>query len=155
MSERGFFAVGVVRGKSPCNVGTLLRSAEAFGAAFVFTVGARYSPERTDTTQMWRRTPCFHFTDIEALLAGLPLDTDLVAVELLEGAKLLQHFRHPERAAYLLGAEDHGLSAADLARCTRRVQVDSSRCLNVAVAGSIVMWHRSVSRQRAMMEVAS
>lgn len=40
MTKRGFFGVGVWYSKFECNVGTLLRSAHAFGADFVFTAGS-------------------------------------------------------------------------------------------------------------------
>ena len=49
---------------------------------------------------------------------------------------------HPERAAYLLGAEDHGLSPAVLAMCHRIVVLPGRHCLNVAVAGSLILYDR-------------
>ena len=42
----------------------------------------------------------------------------------------------------LLGAEDHGLSKAALARCQHLVQLPGRASLNVAVAGSIVLYDR-------------
>lgn len=51
---------------------------------------------------------------------------------------------HPLRALYLLGAEDHGLPPEVLARCHEVVQVPSPSpySLNVAVAGSLVLYDR-------------
>ena len=41
---RGFFAIGVESLSKQMNAGNLFRSAHAFGASFVFTIGGIYSP---------------------------------------------------------------------------------------------------------------
>ena len=146
---RGYYAIGVFHAKHDVNIGTLLRSAHAFGAAFIFTVGARFDKQASDTTKVWRHTPVFNFTDIDDLVTHLPSDCPLIGVELAENAVRLTEFEHPARAIYLLGAEDHGLSEDALARCHQVVQIPGpSRCLNVATAGSIVMYDRWTKRVR-------
>lgn len=140
---RGYFGIGVVNGKVSQNVGTLLRSAYAFGAAFVFTTGTRYQRQCSDTSKAWRHMPLFHFPEVSDLLAYLPYDCRLVGIELDARARDLASAIHPERACYLLGAEDHGLEPDVLARCHEIFQVGgAARCLNVSVAGSIVLWDR-------------
>ena len=42
---RGYFAIGAERISKQLNVGNMVRSAHAFGASFVFTIGAEYSGE--------------------------------------------------------------------------------------------------------------
>ena len=37
-----FYGIGIVNTKTEANIGTLWRSAHAFGASFIFTVGRRY-----------------------------------------------------------------------------------------------------------------
>ncbi len=71
-----------------------------------------------------------------------------MGVEIAECAKPLPDFHHPERCIYLLGAEDNGLSAEALRRCHHVVQIPSQRCLNVASAGSIVLYDRIAKRQK-------
>lgn len=140
---RGFFAIGIVHGKKGHNTGSLLRSAHALGAAFVFTVGKRYDKETTDTTRAMRHVPLFHFRTVAELKERMPRDARLIGVEIDPRACPLSRFVHPERAVYLLGAEDRGLNESERAACNVLVQVDASTlCLNVAVAGAIVMWHR-------------
>ena len=140
---RGFFAIGVYHAKKEANIGTLLRSAHNFGAAFVFTVGRRYDRQASDTTKAWRHMPLFHFESIEDMMAHVPYDTQVVGVEQDPRAILLPAFHHPERAVYLLGAEDYGLPPAALEAAHRLVEVpESARCLNVSVAGSIVIYDR-------------
>lgn len=139
---RGYFEVGIYHGKSEVNIGTLLRSAYQLGAAGVFTVGRRYKRQSSDTYKAWRHIPLRHFADIGALVEALPYSCPLVGVEM--GGEPLEDFAHPERAAYLLGAEDHGLPEEALAECHSVVRLNASRVpsYNVAVAGSLVMYHR-------------
>ncbi len=140
---RGHFGIGVYHTKTPENIGTLMRSAYAFGAAYVFTVGRRYRREASDTTKTWRHIPLYHYGSIEDLKSHLPFCTRLVAVELIDGAISLPAYAHPQQACYLLGAEDHGLNDESLALCHDVIQVPgATRCLNVATAGSIVLYDR-------------
>lgn len=143
--SRGFFAIGVFHSKSKENLGTLWRSAAAFGANFLFTVGRRYTHQPTDVGHCTRHIPLFHFQDIDCLKEHVPLGCYLIGVELSEQSIQLPRYSHPERACYLLGAEDHGLNAESLSRCFQVVQIPhAEKCLNVATAGSIVLYDRAV-----------
>jgi tRNA G18 (ribose-2'-O)-methylase SpoU len=51
-------------------------------------------------------------------------------------------FRHPDRAVYLLGNEQIGLSKRVLSQCHSLISLPGHFSLNVAVAGSIVMYDR-------------
>lgn len=146
--SRGYFGIGIYHGKTEHNIGTLWRSAHLFGAAFVFTVGRRYQQQATDTPKTPRHTPLFHFDTVDDLHAHLPHGCPLVGVELDPRAVMLTDFAHPERACYLLGAEDHGLPISVLDRCHQVVQVETLRpqSLNVAVAGSLLLHSRHTSR---------
>jgi tRNA (guanosine-2'-O-)-methyltransferase len=141
------YGIGVVNTKTPANIGTLWRSAHAFGASFLFTVGRRYRRQASDTTKAWSSLPLFDFESIDDLKRHLPYDSQLIGVELDPRAVLLPAFVHPKHAVYLLGAEDHGLSEPDRAACHRLVVIPgAARCLNVASAGSIVMYDRIARR---------
>lgn len=139
---RGFCGIGIQHGKAPVNIGTLWRSAAILGADFIFTVGRRYSHQSSDTLKAWRHIPLWHFADLDDL--RVPHDCRLIGVELDDRAKPLHHFTHPERAVYLLGAEDHGLSKEAIARCNSLIKLPGDYSMNVAVAGSIVMHDRAV-----------
>lgn len=80
-----------------------------------------------------------------ALADAMPDGARVVCVELAAAARPLHTFVHPERAVYLLGAEDHGLPAAALERYPL-VSAPSDWSLNVATAGSIVLYDRLVKR---------
>ena len=53
-------------------------------------------------------------------------------------------YKYPEHAIYLLGAKDSGLLQDILGRCDDIIQIPASISLNVAVAGSIVLYDRNV-----------
>lgn len=55
-------------------------------------------------------------------------------------------FKHPERCIYLLGAEDAGLSRKALEMCYLLVQLPGDHCMNVSVAGSIMMYDRLIKQ---------
>jgi tRNA G18 (ribose-2'-O)-methylase SpoU len=144
---RGFFGIGVWHPKHDVNIGTLWRSAACFGAAMLFTVGRRYKRQGADTVNAPRTIPLYHYTDIDDLIRHLPYSVPLVDVELGPDSVSLTEYEHLPAACYLLGAEDHGLSAAVLERCHARVAIPGlTACLNVAVAGSIVMYDRALKR---------
>ncbi|MBC8049672.1 MAG: RNA methyltransferase, partial [Chitinophagales bacterium] len=60
----------------------------------------------------------------------------------------LPSFRHPLQAAYVLGPERGVLSPQVLERCDHVVKIPAAFCVNVAMAGAIVMYDRLVSLGR-------
>lgn len=143
---RGYFAIGAQGISKPMNVGALLRTAHAFGASFVFTVGAATDGVdfgTADTSNVARGVPLYRFPDAAALL--LPEGCRMVGVELLDEAVDLPSFRHPRQAAYLLGPERGSLSADLSARCDFLIRIPTRFAVNLSVAGAIVMYDRLIS----------
>lgn len=141
---RGYYGVAVYHPRTEDNVGTLWRTAMTFDAAFVATIGHRYERQSSDTCKTPQSVPLHHYGSLADLIDHLPHGCPLVGVELDERAVPLETFRHPTRALYLLGAEDHGLPAAVLEHCHHVVQIATPQpwSLNVAVAGALVIAHR-------------
>ena len=147
---KGYFGIGVEGLSKPLNAGNLFRSAQAFGASFLFTVGASYA-ERAgrgggDTSHAPGKVPLYAFPDAGSMV--LPRGCALVGVELLDEAVELPSFRHPARAAYILGPERDSLSGPVLERCAHVVRIPTSFCVNVAMAGAIVMYDRALTHGR-------
>ena len=140
--KRGYFGIGIYHTKTEINVGTLWRSAHNFGASFCFTIGKRYKRQSSDTTKAWRSIPLFHYENFEDFKNHIPFDCPLIAIEQSPTSISITRFEHPERAIYMLGAEDHGIPLEVLLKCQRTVHIDTPMCLNVAVAGSIIMFDR-------------
>lgn len=130
------------------NLGNLMRSAHGFGASFTFTVGATYHAleARADTSKGQWHLPHYNWRGVDEI--ALPQGCKLVGVELIEDAIDLPSFRHPLRAAYILGPEKGSLSPAVLGRCDYVVKIPTSFCVNVAMAGAIVMYDRVKSMAR-------
>jgi tRNA G18 (ribose-2'-O)-methylase SpoU len=142
---RGYFAIGVEGVSKPGNLGNLMRSAHAFGASFAFAVAPALDTREVhlvDTSDAAASVPFYSFPDPNALI--LPHDCRLVGIELLDDAVELPSFRHPLCAAYVLGPERGELSPALVARCHFIVKIPTRFCINVGVAGALVMYDRMV-----------
>lgn len=149
---RGYFGIGIYQPKTIHNMGMLWRSAHNFGAAFIFTIGHRYRMQASDTTKAQRHIPLYEYVSFAELRGSTPKDCLLIGIEQSEQSEPVTKTAHPDRAVYLLGAEDYGLPADILAACHRVMEIPSARCLNVAVAGSIVMYDRLVKGTSAYRE---
>jgi len=149
---RGFYGIGIENVKTPQNIGTLFRSALIYEASFIFTIGKRYEKQHSDTVKSFRHVPLYHYLTLDDLLSHLPFGCRLIGIELDEKAYMLPNFCHPERACYLLGAEDHGLTNQAKEKCHHLIQIPGTPCLNVSVAGSIVMYDRYVKASARKIE---
>ena len=148
---RGYCGIGIIGGKNTHNVGTLWRSAAILGADFIFTAGRRYPQQASDTIKTWKHVPLFEFSDGEDLLNHIPKECIPVGVEIDARARPLERFTHPERACYILGAEDTGIPPTILSRLPLVVQLPGIFCLNVAATGSIVLYDR-IAKQGAVAQ---
>lgn len=139
---RGYFGIGIYMPKTSENIGTLWRSAHNFGASFIFTIGSRcIARQPSDTTMASHSIPFYSYPDLKSFI--LPSDCFLVGIEQHAKSVSIKKHIHHERACYILGSEDNGLPEEVIEHCTGGIiHIDTPRCLNVAVAGSIVMYDR-------------
>ena len=143
---RGYFAVGCEGISKNFNLGNLVRTSHAFGASFFFTINSRlnYNDIKTsDTSHADVHMPFYAHQNLADFT--LPKDCSLVGVELLEDAVDLPTFRHPLRAAYVLGPEKASLSPELVARCDHIIKIPMKFCVNVGVAGALVIYDRMIS----------
>jgi hypothetical protein len=85
----------------------------------VFYTGKRYERAAdfvTDTKRVHYDIPLIGIDDLKKIL---PLNCVPVAVELVEGARPLPEYTHPDRALYIFGPEDGSLDQRD-SRLVRR-----------------------------------
>lgn len=143
-----FFGIGIQNGKTPENLGVLWRTAQNMGANYIFTIGNRYSKQSCDTHHAVKSIPYFHYDSFEEFYKNIPKGARLVGVELTDSAEDLETFNHPKRCVYLLGAEDHGLSNEAIEKAHFIIKFNTPKSLNVAVAGSIVMYDRGLNKER-------
>lgn len=143
---RGFFAIGSERISKPMNLGALMRTAHAFGASFVFSIDAERNLKEAyaaDTSKSAGQIPYYQWDSLDEM--QLPKGCQLVGIELTDDAVELPVFRHPPQAAYILGPEKGNLSAAAIERCAHVVKIPTRFCINVSLAGALVMYDRHLS----------
>ena len=141
--SRGYFGVGSEGISKAVNLGAILRTTHAFGGSFAFTVGGVAdvkSARAIDTSGASAHMPFYEWEDLDALV--LPRDCQLVGVELCEESLHLPSFRHPARAAYLLGPERGSLSDRAVAMCDHVVAIPTRFCLNIHLACALVLYDR-------------
>src|SRR5580693_4989286 len=143
---RGYFGVGVDGISKPMNLGNLVRIANAFEASFFFSIAPRLklSDAQSDTSRAQGALPFYTFT--EAFDFRLPLGCRLVGVEITDDAVELPRFRHPQRAAYIFGAERYSLSPQMLSLCEFVVKIPTRLSINVGMAGAIVLYDRMMTQ---------
>lgn len=144
---RGYFSIGVEGISKQRNIGALMRSAHAFGASFVYTIDAFYRQSAgSDTSKGMNHLPFYEWDNVDDM--HLPVGCKLVGVELLDEAVELPSFHHPLRASYVLGPERGALSDQLLEKCDYTIKIPTSFCINVSMAGAIIMYDRIKSLGR-------
>ena len=126
------------------NIGSIVRTANAFNIEAVHIVGRRRWNRRgamvTD-----RYLHVHHHPDAAALLAGLAEhDVTPVGVDNIPGSVPLEEQVLPQRCCLVFGSEGPGLTDELVAGCDRVVaitQYGSTRSLNAGAAAAIAMYH--------------
>ena len=143
---RGYFAVGVLEISKSRNMGALMRTAHAFGAAYTFSIGSevtRQQVRQADTSKAELHLPYFDFASLDDMTR--PRGMELVGVELTDEAVDLPAFRHPLCAAYVFGRERGSLTGDMQARCQHIVKIPTKFCVNVSVACAITLYDRTLN----------
>lgn len=143
---RGYAAIGLHRPKNPLNVGSALRAAHCYGAAMVATTGERYTRAPTDPAKAYRHIPLVHGDDLHDMI---PFDCIPVAVDLIDGARPLHTYTHPERAFYIFGPEDGTLGKPVTAWCRDVIYVPTQFCMNLAATVNVVLYDRLAKSLKA------
>ncbi len=141
-SRRHDFGVAIENWQHDLNIGTVVRTANAFLAREVVIVGRRRWNRRgamvTDRYQHVRHAPQPEFLAEYAAAAGYVI----IGIDNLPGAEPLETFSLPRNAMFLFGQESVGLSdeARAIAATTCSIaQFGSTRSINAGVAAGIAM----------------
>ena len=125
----------------PGNVGTLIRSADALGPAFVALSPGCADPTGPKALRASMgaifRVPLAAFDDAPRPWVGL----------MARAPQALRDVELGQRVTFVLGAEREGLSSATAASCDALAAIpisDRAESLNVAAAGAIALYERAV-----------
>jgi tRNA G18 (ribose-2'-O)-methylase SpoU len=139
----------------PTNLGSIIRTAAAFGCAAIILGRASADPfsRRVLRVSMGAalQIPIIEASDLAAEIQTLQAAGFEVVASVLDArAQPLREFRRQHRLALLLGSEGHGLSAEWLELSDRQVtipmhlDIDS---LNVAVAAAVLLFQITAQRE--------
>jgi len=136
------FHVAIENWQHDMNIGSIVRSANAFLAETVHIVGRRRWNKRgamvTDRYQHVVHQP--EIADLVAWAAARELP--LVGIDNRAGSVRLEQTELPERCILLFGSEGPGLTDEAIAACTMLVEIGqygSTRSINASAAAAIVM----------------
>ena len=143
---RGYSAVALHSPINDFNIGAVLRAVKVFGASLLAIDGRGYNYAPTDVFHTYKSTPMLH---VENVLDALPYDCVPVAVDLVENARPLHKYTHPERAFYIFGPENGTLGKKILDKCRDIVYVDTpGPCMNLSAAVNVVLYDRLAKQKR-------
>ncbi len=141
-TRRHAFHVAIENWQHDLNIGSIVRTANAFAASTVHIVGRRrWNRRGAMVTDRYQHV--LHHETIDdfaawAASAGLPV----IGVDNVPGAVAVETFALPERCVLLFGQEGPGLSPEALATATAVVEIPqfgSTRSINASAAAAIVM----------------
>jgi len=144
--RRRRFHVAIENWQHDLNIGSIVRSANAFLAESVHIVGRRrWNKRGAMVTDRYQHV--VHHEDVASLVAwARERGLSIVAVDNVEGSASLESAALPERCILLFGQEGPGLSDEALAAASLSVQITqygSTRSINAAAAAAIVMYEWS------------
>ncbi|MDQ4137321.1 MAG: rRNA methyltransferase [Actinomycetota bacterium] len=152
-TRRHPFHVAIENWQHDLNIGSIVRTANAFAAEAVHIVGRkRWNKRGAMVTDRYQHV--LHHPDVETFLAwaqehALPI----VAIDNVPGSVGIETYQLPERCVLLFGQEGPGLSDAALAAADVVVEITqfgSTRSINASAAAAIAM--HSWIRQHANLE---
>ncbi len=138
--------IALINPKDVTNVGSALRAIGCYQADGLFYTGNRYETARryrTDTNAAHETTHVEHVAAIPEAIAKLPESTQVIAVELVEGATALPDFEHPQDALYVFGPEDGNLPQPVVDVADEVVYVPTVGCMNLAATVNVVLYDRT------------
>jgi tRNA G18 (ribose-2'-O)-methylase SpoU len=140
-SSRVDLHVAIENWQHDLNIGTIVRTANAFNVAAVHVIGKRHWNRRgamvTD-----RYLHIFHHSTVAEFVEAVK-DRHIIAVDNLPGAVPLSGITLPQKAVLVFGGEGPGVSEAMQQASEKMIMIEqfgSTRSVNVGVAAGIVMY---------------
>ena len=140
---RSTLHVAIENWQHDLNIGSIVRTANAFNVAAVHIIGKR-SWNRRGAMVTDKYMHVLHHTDATEFRAWAQSERIcVVGVEQHEESQPLEAFVFPVRCALLLGNEGTGLTEQAVSACDALIEIrqsGSTRSMNAAAAGAITIW---------------
>jgi tRNA G18 (ribose-2'-O)-methylase SpoU len=141
-TRRHPFHVAIENWQHDFNIGSIVRTANAFLAATVHIVGRRrWNRRGAMVTDRYQHV--LHHPDLDDLVVWAEeRDLPLLGIDNLPGAEPLETFAMARECVLVFGQEGPGLSDAARAACSRTLsiaQFGSTRSINASAAAAIAM----------------
>lgn len=137
---------------NPENIGNMIRLADNIGAAQVFILGTNFQLRMASikkTAGLSFANVKLSFVSPEDFLAQLPADYTLAAIETCRDSQNIFQCSLPDKIAFLLGNERHGLPEEILQKCSLKIHIPmTGKCksMNVshALGTALFEWQRQM-----------
>ena len=145
-SNRHNFHVAIENWQHDLNIGSIVRTANAFLAKQVHIIGnKRWNRRGAMVTDRYQHI--LHHPTVEAFVAwsktaNAGKQTPIIAIDNVPGCKQLESYKLPETCVLLFGQEGPGLSDAAIAASKDVVEITqfgSTRSINASAAAAITM----------------
>ena len=151
-ARRHPFSVAIENWQHDLNIGSIVRTANAFAAETVHIVGRRRWDRRGAMVTDRYQHVLQHDTVAEFVTAARAAGQPVIGVDNVPGAVAIEDHPLPERCVLLFGQEGPGLSAEALAAADVVVEIPqygATRSINASAAAAIVMheWIRRHARR--------
>jgi tRNA G18 (ribose-2'-O)-methylase SpoU len=148
--KRHPFHVAIENWQHDMNIGSIVRSANAFAADTVHIIGRkRWNKRGAMVTDRYQHV--MHHPDVAAFVAWAAEETlPIIAIDNVPGSVIIETFRFPERCVLLFGQEGPGLSAEAIDAADAVVEISqfgSTRSINASAAAAVTM-HNWVLQHR-------
>jgi 23S rRNA (guanosine2251-2'-O)-methyltransferase len=136
--------------RSAMNVGSLFRTADAFGIEAIYLCGYTPCPPQREILKTalgsTESVQWIFFENIEDAIHSCKMTYAICALEQTHGSKPLHEFQIERPVALIVGNEVHGVSEAALNLSEHALEITqfgTKHSLNVAVSAGIALFHLS------------
>jgi tRNA G18 (ribose-2'-O)-methylase SpoU len=141
-TRRHPFHVAIENWQHDMNIGSIVRSANAFGAQTVHIIGRRRWNKRGAMVTDRYQHVVHHDTVAEFVTWCEEHELPVIAIDNVPGSVIIETFALPKRCVLLFGQEGPGLSREALDAATSVVEISqfgSTRSINASAAAAVAM----------------
>ncbi len=143
-TKRHGLQIAIENWQHDLNIGSIVRTANAFNVSGVHIVGKRDWNRRGAMVTDRYLTVHHHPTVAEFATWCKEKNLPIIGIDNVEGSKKLEGAQLPENCVLLFGQEGAGMSEEGIAACEvlyEIAQYGSTRSMNASAAGAIAMYH--------------